>query len=62
MSRTLIIICNVPDLAGFPPSKAVNTRWITGCFSLSKAFCRTNNLCSPPLCTSSEKCSLGLSL
>uniref|UniRef100_A0A8C2HGN7 Uncharacterized protein n=1 Tax=Cyprinus carpio TaxID=7962 RepID=A0A8C2HGN7_CYPCA len=58
-------ICIVPDLGGFPPSTAVSVSWITGCFSRSKAFCNTNSddtLCFPPLCTSREKCSFGLSL
>uniref|UniRef100_A0A3B1JPA6 Uncharacterized protein n=2 Tax=Astyanax mexicanus TaxID=7994 RepID=A0A3B1JPA6_ASTMX len=64
-SITTTVIFIVPDLCGFPPSKAVSVRWITGCFSRSKALCSTNSgdtLCSPMLCTSREKCSLGLSL
>uniref|UniRef100_A0A4W4FZ38 Uncharacterized protein n=1 Tax=Electrophorus electricus TaxID=8005 RepID=A0A4W4FZ38_ELEEL len=50
----------VPDLGGFPPSTAVSVRWITGCFSRSKGL--SDTLCSPPLCTSREKCSFVLSL
>uniref|UniRef100_A0A3B3T992 Secreted protein n=1 Tax=Paramormyrops kingsleyae TaxID=1676925 RepID=A0A3B3T992_9TELE len=65
LSITFTIICNVPDLGGFPPSTAVSRSRITGCFSRSKAFCRTNSadtLCSPALCASNENCSFGLSL
>uniref|UniRef100_A0A8C9R3S1 Uncharacterized protein n=1 Tax=Scleropages formosus TaxID=113540 RepID=A0A8C9R3S1_SCLFO len=65
ISSTLTTTCKVPDLGGFPPSTAVSRSWIADCFSLSKAFCSTNSgdaLCSPPLCTSREKCSFGLSL
>uniref|UniRef100_A0A3Q3E604 Uncharacterized protein n=1 Tax=Labrus bergylta TaxID=56723 RepID=A0A3Q3E604_9LABR len=63
-SITFTIICIVPDLAGFPPSTAVNVSLIIGCFSLSKAFCSSNSAdtLSPPLLTSTEKCSLGLNL
>uniref|UniRef100_A0A667WVW0 Secreted protein n=1 Tax=Myripristis murdjan TaxID=586833 RepID=A0A667WVW0_9TELE len=64
-SCTLIMICIVPDLGGFPPSTAVSVSLITDCFSRSKAFCKTNSadiLCSPPFCTSREKCSFWLSL
>uniref|UniRef100_A0AAZ3R5U6 Uncharacterized protein n=1 Tax=Oncorhynchus tshawytscha TaxID=74940 RepID=A0AAZ3R5U6_ONCTS len=62
---TFTTIGSVPDCGGFPPSTAVRVSWITGCFSRSKAFCSTNSadtLCSPPFCTSREKCSFGLSL
>uniref|UniRef100_A0A3B1IEM3 Uncharacterized protein n=1 Tax=Astyanax mexicanus TaxID=7994 RepID=A0A3B1IEM3_ASTMX len=64
-SITFTFIFMDPDLDGFPPSTAYSMSWITGCFSLSKAVCKTNSaktLCSPPLCTSREKCSLGFSL
>uniref|UniRef100_A0A3Q3VLK1 Uncharacterized protein n=1 Tax=Mola mola TaxID=94237 RepID=A0A3Q3VLK1_MOLML len=52
------------DLAGFPPSTAVNVSLITGSFSRSNAFCSTNSAyaLSPPLLTSMEKCSFGLNL
>uniref|UniRef100_A0A3Q0SC40 Uncharacterized protein n=1 Tax=Amphilophus citrinellus TaxID=61819 RepID=A0A3Q0SC40_AMPCI len=59
-SITFTYICNDPVLGGFPPSIAVRIRLITDCFSLSRAFCSTNSaeiVCSPPLCTSREKCS-----
>uniref|UniRef100_A0A3Q4AE38 Uncharacterized protein n=1 Tax=Mola mola TaxID=94237 RepID=A0A3Q4AE38_MOLML len=55
----------LPVLGGFPPSTAVSVSLIAGCFSRSKDFSSTNSaetLCSPPLCTSREKCSFGLSL
>uniref|UniRef100_A0A3B4UZM0 Uncharacterized protein n=1 Tax=Seriola dumerili TaxID=41447 RepID=A0A3B4UZM0_SERDU len=58
------MICIVPDLAGFPPSTAVNVSLIMGCFSRSKAFCSTNSadILSPPLLTSMEKYSFRLNL
>uniref|UniRef100_A0A4W6BV53 Uncharacterized protein n=1 Tax=Lates calcarifer TaxID=8187 RepID=A0A4W6BV53_LATCA len=52
-SITFTIICNEPDLGGFPPSTAVRISLITDCFSRSKAFC--NTLWSPMLCISKEK-------
>uniref|UniRef100_A0A3B5AM34 Uncharacterized protein n=1 Tax=Stegastes partitus TaxID=144197 RepID=A0A3B5AM34_9TELE len=64
-SITFTYICKDPDLGGFPPSTAVKRSVITDCFSRSKAFCSTNSAdtpCSPPLCTSREKCSFWLSL
>uniref|UniRef100_A0A8C2WHW5 Uncharacterized protein n=1 Tax=Cyclopterus lumpus TaxID=8103 RepID=A0A8C2WHW5_CYCLU len=64
LSITFTRICIVPDLAGFPPSTAVNVNLTAVCFSRSKAFCSTNsaNALSPPLLTSMEKCSFGLNL
>uniref|UniRef100_A0A673VMW2 Uncharacterized protein n=1 Tax=Salmo trutta TaxID=8032 RepID=A0A673VMW2_SALTR len=52
ISSTLIIMSEVPDFGGFPPSTAVSVSWITGCFSRSKAFFLTSN----------SKFSLGLSV
>uniref|UniRef100_A0A3B4UZA7 Uncharacterized protein n=1 Tax=Seriola dumerili TaxID=41447 RepID=A0A3B4UZA7_SERDU len=59
ISKTLIMIFEVPDLGGLPPSTAVSVMVITGCFSRSKAFCSTNSAdtLSPALCTAKEKCS-----
>uniref|UniRef100_A0A3B3D1H3 Uncharacterized protein n=1 Tax=Oryzias melastigma TaxID=30732 RepID=A0A3B3D1H3_ORYME len=65
VSITFTLICNVPDLIGFPPSTAVRISFKTGCVSRSKALLSTNSAdtpCSPPLCTSSTKYSLGFSL
>uniref|UniRef100_A0A669EQS6 Uncharacterized protein n=1 Tax=Oreochromis niloticus TaxID=8128 RepID=A0A669EQS6_ORENI len=42
ISKTCIITSDVPDLDGVPPSTAVTVRFITGCFSLSSVFCKTN--------------------
>uniref|UniRef100_A0A3B3T9W6 Uncharacterized protein n=1 Tax=Paramormyrops kingsleyae TaxID=1676925 RepID=A0A3B3T9W6_9TELE len=44
LSKTLIIISDVPDLGGDPPSIAVRSSWISDCFSRSKAFCSTNSI------------------
>ncbi|KAJ0002437.1 hypothetical protein NQD34_007585, partial [Periophthalmus magnuspinnatus] len=63
-SITLTTRLVVPVRGGLPPSMAVNTSLRVGCFSLSNGFCNTNSAetsCSPPLCTSSEKNSFGLS-
>uniref|UniRef100_A0A3B4TBT9 Uncharacterized protein n=1 Tax=Seriola dumerili TaxID=41447 RepID=A0A3B4TBT9_SERDU len=59
LSKTLIMICEVPDFGGLPPSIAVSVMVITGCFSRSKDFCSTNSAdtLSPALCTAKEKCS-----
>uniref|UniRef100_A0A3B5Q924 Uncharacterized protein n=1 Tax=Xiphophorus maculatus TaxID=8083 RepID=A0A3B5Q924_XIPMA len=57
-------ICMLPDVKGFPPSTAVRVSFIVDCFSLSKAFCRTNSADTLPrlLLTSIEKYSFGLIL
>uniref|UniRef100_A0A3Q3E619 Uncharacterized protein n=1 Tax=Labrus bergylta TaxID=56723 RepID=A0A3Q3E619_9LABR len=47
-----MFICNVPDLAGFPPSTAVRMSLITACFSRSKAFCSTNSADTPSVVSS----------
>uniref|UniRef100_A0A3P8T7T2 Uncharacterized protein n=1 Tax=Amphiprion percula TaxID=161767 RepID=A0A3P8T7T2_AMPPE len=64
MSKTLIIISDVPDFGGLPSSNAVKVSVIRGSFSLSNAFCNTNSveILSPDLLTANEKCSLVLSL
>uniref|UniRef100_A0A8C6SXH7 Uncharacterized protein n=1 Tax=Neogobius melanostomus TaxID=47308 RepID=A0A8C6SXH7_9GOBI len=68
LSLTSMILINklsVPVLGGLPPSKAVSTSLIAGCFSRSKGFCRTNSglaSCSSSLCKSREKYSFVLSL
>uniref|UniRef100_A0AAY4DJ04 Secreted protein n=1 Tax=Denticeps clupeoides TaxID=299321 RepID=A0AAY4DJ04_9TELE len=64
-SITWTSILVVPDLAGFPPSKAVRVSWTTGCFSLSKAFAAPTRQTRSPLhpCTSRRnKYSFALSL
>uniref|UniRef100_A0A667WIL6 Uncharacterized protein n=1 Tax=Myripristis murdjan TaxID=586833 RepID=A0A667WIL6_9TELE len=43
MSKILIIISEVPDLGGVPPSTAVSVSLIADCFSRSNAFCSTNS-------------------
>uniref|UniRef100_A0A8C4F3V6 Uncharacterized protein n=1 Tax=Dicentrarchus labrax TaxID=13489 RepID=A0A8C4F3V6_DICLA len=64
MSKTCIMTCEVPDLDGVPPSIAVTVRYITGCFSRSSVFCRTNSAdtLSPPLIVAREKYSFGVNL
>uniref|UniRef100_A0A3Q4GKN1 Uncharacterized protein n=1 Tax=Neolamprologus brichardi TaxID=32507 RepID=A0A3Q4GKN1_NEOBR len=64
MSKTLIIISDVPDFGGLPSSKAVNVSLIRGSFSLSKTFCNINSveILSPDLLIANEKCSFELSL
>uniref|UniRef100_A0A3P9MWC9 Uncharacterized protein n=1 Tax=Poecilia reticulata TaxID=8081 RepID=A0A3P9MWC9_POERE len=63
ISSTRIIISDVPDFTGVPPSIAVSVSLINSCFSRSKAFCRTNSADTlSPLCTFKEKYSLGFSL
>uniref|UniRef100_A0A3B4UZ61 Uncharacterized protein n=1 Tax=Seriola dumerili TaxID=41447 RepID=A0A3B4UZ61_SERDU len=42
-SKILIIICDVPDFRGVPPSTAVNVSLITGCFSRSNGFWRMSS-------------------
>uniref|UniRef100_A0A672SPE6 Uncharacterized protein n=1 Tax=Sinocyclocheilus grahami TaxID=75366 RepID=A0A672SPE6_SINGR len=43
ISKTLIVISIVPDLAGFPPSTAINCNLMFRINSRSKAFLRTKN-------------------
>uniref|UniRef100_A0A3Q0RZC2 Uncharacterized protein n=1 Tax=Amphilophus citrinellus TaxID=61819 RepID=A0A3Q0RZC2_AMPCI len=64
ISKTCIITCDVPDLNGDPPSIAVTVRFITGCFSRSNVFCKTNSAdtLSSPLIVAREKYSFGVSL
>uniref|UniRef100_A0A3Q3E9D3 Uncharacterized protein n=1 Tax=Labrus bergylta TaxID=56723 RepID=A0A3Q3E9D3_9LABR len=43
MSKTFIMISDVPDLDGVPPSTAVRSSFIKACFSRSSDFCRTSS-------------------
>uniref|UniRef100_A0A8C4XA40 Uncharacterized protein n=1 Tax=Erpetoichthys calabaricus TaxID=27687 RepID=A0A8C4XA40_ERPCA len=63
VSSTSTIMSTVPDLDGLPPSKAVNTKWMSGSFSRSKAFFSNNSIDLPlseEVCTSTLKKSLVL--
>uniref|UniRef100_A0A8C2WHV5 Uncharacterized protein n=1 Tax=Cyclopterus lumpus TaxID=8103 RepID=A0A8C2WHV5_CYCLU len=60
ISSTFILISDVPEFGGVPPSTAVNMSCICGFFSRSRAFCSTNSgdKLSPRLCVDRLKYSL----